>query len=688
MNRDEHALAALDHVRELRRALLLDRGGAPLPAVMEALLSAACSYVGGRASAALWMVDNPTRRIRALAAIQLAPALASMAARDDVRPEDLPCSRCAVTGERILINDFCSPQQSPEDAGMAARHGLRACWSFPLRLQDKGTLGALTLYFAEPQEADTPRIEMAEFVADCAAATIERRLDADSRREAHTRLRASEQRYRSLTQALTSIVWRADDEGRFVAAQDRWTEYTGQSWEQQQGHGWMDAIHPDDRVAFHAVVAQAFASRSFYRIEGRLWHAPSRSWRYCQARGVPIYGEHGELVEWVGTCVDVDDQRRAEEALRTADRLKDEFIAVLAHELRNPLAPIRNAVFILKRRGSDDAQLSWAVSIVERQVAQMARLLEDLLDVSRLTRQKMKLRKARVTLDSIIESALETSRPLIEQYGHSLELNVLAGPVYVEADPARLAQVFSNLLNNAAKFTDRGGRLNLTLRVDSGEAVVSVKDNGIGIEPDMLPRLFDLFSQASPALTRSHEGLGIGLSLVRGIVELHGGKVFASSAGTGKGSEFVVRMPVAAGRGGNAAGAASSEPETAPLRILVVEDQPDAAETLSVLLQMLGHEVRTASDGQEAIETAGAFRPDVVLLDIGMPRLNGYDAADRIRELLPGALMIATTGWAQPDDIAKGRAAGFDHHLVKPVEPERLRELLLTVRGKVPPRQR
>ena len=686
MNRDEHALAALDHVRELRRALLLDRGGAPLPAVVEALLSAACSYVGGQASAALWMVDNSTRKIRVLASIQLPPALAPMAVRDDLRPDELPCSRAAVSGERILINDFCAAEQSPKDAAMAASHGLRACWSFPLRLQQRGTLGALTLYFTEPQEADIPRVEMAEFVSDCAAATIERRLDADSRREAHTQLRASEQRYRSLTQALTSIVWRADDEGRFVLAQDRWTEYTGQTWEQQRGHGWMNAIHPEDREAFHSVVAQAFASRSFYRIEGRLWHAPTRTWRYCQARGVPIYGEHGELVEWVGTCVDVDDQRRAEEALRAADRLKDEFIAVLAHELRNPLAPIRNAVFILKRRGSDDAQLSWAVSIVERQVAQMARLLEDLLDVSRLTLQKMKLRKVRVTLDSIIESALETSRPLIEQHGHFLELDLVPGPVYVEADPARLAQVFSNLLNNAAKFTDRGGRLNLALRVEAGEAVVSVRDNGIGIAPDMAPRLFGLFSQASPALTRSHEGLGIGLSLVRGIVELHGGKVSASSAGTGKGSEFVVRLPLAAEHAEGAAGATGSEPEAARLRILVAEDQPDAAETLAVLLQMLGHEVRTASDGQEAIAAAEAFRPDVVLLDIGMPRLNGYAAAQRIRELLPDALLVATTGWAQPDDIAKGLAAGFDYHLVKPVEPERLRELLATARGKPGPR--
>lgn len=296
--------------------------------------------------------------------------------------------------------------------------------------------------------------------------------------------------------------------------------------------------------------------------------------------------------------------------------------------------------------------------------------------MSRLTRHKMELRKSRVTLDSIIDSALETSRPLIEQHGHHLELNVLAGPVYVEADPARLSQVFSNLLNNAAKFTDRGGRVSLTLRVQADHAVVAVKDNGIGIAPEMMPRLFGLFTQASPALTRSHEGLGIGLSLVRGIVELHGGTVSVASAGPGAGSEFVVRLPLAAMRADRAAGAARSEPETAPLRILVAEDQPDAAETLSVLLQMMGHEVRTAGDGQEAVEAAAAFRPDVVLLDIGMPRLNGYDAVGRIRELLPQALLIAITGWAQPDDIARGRAAGFDHHLVKPVEPERLRELL------------
>jgi len=373
----------------------------------------------------------------------------------------------------------------------------------------------------------------------------------------------------------------------------------------------------------------------------------------------------------------VDEQRRAEAVLRESDRRKDEFIAVLAHELRNPLAPIRNAVQVLKMRGNGDMQLTWARGIIERQAAQMAHLLDDLLDVSRISQNKLELEKTRVTLDSVLECALEVSRPQMEQHRHQLEMNVLsAGPVYVDADAYRLAQAFSNLLNNAAKYTEPGGRISLTVRVEEPDVVVSVKDTGIGIAPDVLPRVFAMFSQASPASDRSQGGLGIGLALVHSIITMHAGTVEARSEGIGKGSEFMVRIPTAAKRFTPAPPHRVST-AVAGLKILVADDNRDAAETLSVLLELLGHDVVVAADGEEAIRRAEDFKPEVALLDIGMPKLNGYEAAEELRRRHPRLLLIATTGWGQLDDLRRAAAAGFDHHLTKPIDLDQLTQLIV-----------
>ncbi len=307
----------------------------------------------------------------------------------------------------------------------------------------------------------------------------------------------------------------------------------------------------------------------------------------------------------------------------------------------------------------------------------MARLLEDLLDVSRITRNKLELRKSRVTLSSVVENAVETSRPLIEGGGHELAVALPPEPVYLDADLVRLAQVFSNLLNNAAKYTERGGRIWLAAERRDGEVLVSVRDTGIGISVEMMPRLFEMFSQANRSLDRSQGGLGIGLSLVRGLVELHGGTVRAHSKGPGTGSEFVVRLPVVAEPKG-AASAAGSQPSGAGRKILVADDNRDAAESLAMILAILGHEVHTASDGQEAVDAAEALRPDMVVLDIGMPRLNGYQAARRIREQPWGRniVLVALTGWGQAEDKRQAMAAGFTAHMVKPAEPTALAALL------------
>jgi CheY-like chemotaxis protein len=368
--------------------------------------------------------------------------------------------------------------------------------------------------------------------------------------------------------------------------------------------------------------------------------------------------------------------------LRQADRRKDEFVATLAHELRNPLAPIRNAVRILDAKGPQEPELMWARAVIERQASLMTRLLEDLLDVSRIAQGKLDLRRTLVPLASVAEAAIETSRPAIEAGAHSVEVLLPKEPVLLDADPVRLAQVFSNLLTNAAKYTPQGGRITLEARVRGPEVVVSVRDTGIGIAPEMLARLFEMYSQAASALQRAQGGLGIGLSLVRGLVELHGGRVEAKSEGLHKGSEFIVHLPLPVVD----VGAALPEAPGAAMvrlsrRVLVVDDNRDSADTLSTLLQVLGCEVAVAYDGEEALRVGRQFKPDAVLLDLGMPRLNGFEACECMRREPwgKGICIVAVTGWGQEEDRRRTKEAGFDAHMVKPADPGKLTELLASI---------
>jgi PAS domain S-box-containing protein len=375
-------------------------------------------------------------------------------------------------------------------------------------------------------------------------------------------------------------------------------------------------------------------------------------------------------------------------ALKETDRRKDEFLAMLAHELRNPLAPIRNAVQIFRVKGSPVPELQWARDVIDRQVQQMTRLVDDLLDVSRITKGKIELRRERVDLATIVSAAVEASRPLTEKWGHELNVQLPPEPVYLEVDQTRLAQVLLNLLNNAAKYTEQGGRIWLTAEQEEGFVVIRVKDTGIGIAQEMLPHVFEMFTQVDRSLERSQGGLGIGLTLVQRMVEMHGGTVEALSDGIGKGSEFIVRLPVATGsRDRGAQGTIEAEPPAAPAksRILVVDDNRDSAKSLSILLQIMGNEVHTAHDGIAAVGAAGVFQPDVVLLDIGLPKLNGYDAARRIRDqLVTAVVLIALTGWGQEEDRRRSKEAGFDYHMTKPVELDALQRLLAGVKPAAP----
>jgi PAS domain S-box-containing protein len=403
----------------------------------------------------------------------------------------------------------------------------------------------------------------------------------------------------------------------------------------------------------------------------------------------PVRNSRGEIVAAANVSRDIAEWkateqalRRSEEALREEHRRKDDFLATLAHELRNPLAPIRYAVAASRKPGLSEEKREQGRAIVERQLEHMSRLLDDLLDIARVMHNMLVLKKRRVELASLIGSAIETARPKIDAKGHQLLLDMPPQPIELDADPVRLAQVFTNLLINAAKYTNPGGRIELHARREHGNLIVSVRDNGIGIAPEMIPHLFTLFSQVDTALERSEGGLGIGLALVRGLVELHGGTVEARSDGSHCGSEFVVSLPVVVPMRERAARTAAPASEPAPsLRVLVADDNRDGADSCATLLELSGHTVVTAYNGREAFETAEQFRPDVALLDIGMPELNGYELARKIREQRWGGaiVLLAITGWGQEEDRRRALAAGFDHHLAKPIDPNQLDAVLRSI---------
>ena len=367
-----------------------------------------------------------------------------------------------------------------------------------------------------------------------------------------------------------------------------------------------------------------------------------------------------------------------------ADRKKDEFIAVLAHELRNPLAPILQAAQLLQLHDVTPQQLRWGHEVIDRQAKTMGRLLDDLLDVSRITRGTLEVRKSPVALTTLVDGAVEITRPTTDARHHTLQLDLSAEAIELDADPVRMTQVIANLLMNAAKYTDPGGSIRLTAKHENDELTLSVADNGIGLEAGALPGLFDMFVQVKEARDRHAGGLGIGLALAKRMVELHDGTIGVRSAGVGCGSEFTIQMPCRA----SAALAVTSAAQTSlpgaallPLRIVIADDNRDAAESLAMLLQMDGHQVSVAHDGADALRIVDAVQPQVAVLDIGMPGLTGYQVAQRIRSSLKSQpiVLVALTGWGQARDLERAKAAGFDHHLVKPADPEELRSLLESI---------
>jgi PAS domain S-box-containing protein len=549
----------------------------------------------------------------------------------------------------------------------AANAGFKAVQSTPLISKEGEILGVLVTHLPEAREFTAHELQVLDLYSRQAADAIVRaRVESD--------LATARSRLDAALRVGEMGVYDWDMASDRVYGDPNYQRITGVPFDQDgyaTRQSLYDKIDPQDREERLKRVQRAVDTGEPYEAEYRI--VTSAKPRWVISRGRAHYDDAGKPTHFTGVLVDITARKEAEEALLEADRQKNAFLAQLAHELRNPLAPIRNAARIFRMPRASAADAAWAGEMIDRQVEHLTRLIDDLLDLSRISRNQLELRKQQTELREVVNAAVEISTPVIAQSGHQLVINLDPEPLRLHADPARLTQAVMNLLNNAAKYTARGGRIELSASRSDAHAVISVKDNGIGIEAWALPQVFNMFFQVDSSLERAQGGLGIGLSLVKSIVELHGGTVEAFSAGIGRGSKFIVRVPVQASAEQRAAAAAQGDLPDAKVvrRVLVADDNRDAAQSLALLLESCGHVVRIAADGEQALAAAHEFKPEVGLIDLGMPKLNGYEVCRRIRATDWGrdAMLIAQTGWGQDEDKRRTREAGFDQHLVKPADP-------------------
>ena len=676
------------------RALEMVAEGSPLAATLEYLVRTIEAESTTGVIAAIHLLDQTGSHFRQAIAPSL-PEAYREATAVAVASGLGPCCRAVSSREPVSIADVASDPKWARYAELARSLDIRACWSTPILSSEGKVLGTFANHYRNPGDPSPQDRQLVEIVTRTAALAIERVGAGDA-------LRESERVARFLADASAALAVLVDFDSTLqkVAslAVPSFADWATVDLVEDDGTLRRVAVaHADpDKVElahelhrrFPPDPAAPLGVRNILRT-GRAEILPEitddlfarsvqneellrilRELGLKSYVGVPLKvrgktlgvvtfiaaesGRHYDEAD-LATAQDLADRAaiaienaQLYRELRDADRRKDEFLATLAHELRNPLAPIRNGLQILRLSGMENGMVADARAMMERQLSQMVRLVDDLLDVSRITRNKLDLRKQRVTLAAVVHSAVETSRPLIEQSRHTLSLTLPPGPVHIDADPVRLAQVFSNLLNNSAKYTEPGGRIWLTAEVSGHEVAVRVRDTGLGIPADALPRIFEMFSQVDRNMERAQGGLGIGLTLVRRLVEMHDGKVEARSDGPGRGSEFTVRLPLAA----EDAVARPLPPDDGPTatsnrRILIVDDNRDSAMSLGMMLGLMGNETRTAHDGLAAVEAAAEFRPDLILLDIGLPKLNGYDACRRIRKQpwSAGMVIVALTGW-------------------------------------------
>ena len=506
---------------------------------------------------------------------------------------------------------------------------------------------------------------------------VEYIIDITEGKRAEQSLRESEARFRAVAEASPALTWQVDTHGNAVFINQRFMEMFGMTADMLMPTGWQSIIHPDDASGYVAALQQALRDRSRFQQRVRVKTARGE-WRWLKSYALPWFTADDAYAGHVGVSIDITDAVNAEAALVETSRRKDEFLATLAHELRNPLAPISNALALIARPDGAKA-IPRLLPVINRQVNYMVRLVDDLLEISRISSGKIELRQAPANLAVVLRNAIEASMSLINEKEHKLSVFIPEAPLMVYADAVRLEQVFRNLLNNAARYTRKGGQIWLTAHQEDEDAVVSVRDNGIGILAGMVPRLFDMFAQERRNGVGTQEGLGIGLNLVARLLQMHGGSVEAMSGGRDRGSEFVVRLPLSEKPAReSAAEPGKAIPPPPGIRVLVVDDNHDAAEVLALLLESMGLNAKTVNSGPAALAAIPHYRPNVLLMDIGMPGMSGYDVARRIREQpeFNGIKLVALTGWGQEEDRRLSRDAGFDYHLTKPVDSRILKDLI------------
>ncbi|MDP1551224.1 MAG: PAS domain S-box protein [Nitrosomonas sp.] len=502
---------------------------------------------------------------------------------------------------------------------------------------------------------------------------------AAEREHAAAALRESEALYRAIGESIDYGVWICDSGGRNIYASPSFLKLVGLTQDQYSNFGWSTVLHPDDAESTLSAWQECIRTGGMWDIEHRFRGADGQ-WHPILARGVPVRDKNGNIKHWAGINLDITGQKKTEALLRESDRRKDEFLAMLGHELRNPLTPISNVAQVLSSSPLKESTLNWATETLIRNVTHITKLVDDLLDVSRITRGLVKIQRERVELVKLLKDLTESILPLIQTKHQTFNLELPTQPIYLQGDPIRLTQVFTNLLNNAVKYTDLDGRIDLRVSVECSSIFVYVQDNGIGIEPQLLPHIFDLFIQGRIELDRSEGGLGLGLTLAKKLVELHGGQITAYSQGINQGSQFLIQLPEFVKE------TALTEPLTLQsstketdqgLRVLLIDDNEDVVESTALWFTMSGHQIAIARNGTQGVSTAQTFEPDVILLDIGLPDIDGYQVARKLRELptTQGALIIALSGYSLNKTLL-GEVTDFDHYLLKPPNFNQLRNLL------------
>jgi two-component system CheB/CheR fusion protein len=684
---ERRPLRAPDHAAENRAMAALARQLADDPGAVPQKLAELLLELCRADSAGVSLLDNENGRevFRWNAAAGLlAPVVGGRIDRDAS-----PCGMVVDRNCLVLLKD----PECVYPALQVSRPPMRESLLLPWTANGKATGTVWVISQSPDRHFDGEDARLVQNLASFAAAAYQAIVAQQETAAGKRALRASEDTFLTLADTAPGLIWRNDEQGHNLFVNRYFLDFTGKPAEEILGTGWHAILHPDDADDYIDGYLDALHGRRAYRRQIRLRRRDGQ-WRWFDSCGHPLFTPERGYAGHVGIALDITDAVQAEQALKEAGQRKDEFLATLAHELRNPLAPISNAVQLL-RRPDGRRKADRLIEMVGRQVHQIVKLVDDLMEISRITSGKIALEKRAVPLSEVVAGAVETSRPLIDQARHTLLLSLPGESLLLDADSVRLTQVLANLLNNAARYTDAGGRIELAARRDDGEAVISVRDNGIGIPPDQLPHIFDMFTQVHRTAARSHGGLGIGLAMVRNLVQMHGGSVEARSAGPGQGSEFVVRLPLRAQAAPGQPDAQSARAAPQPLsgrRILVVDDNRDAAESLAMLLQIDGAEVSVVHDGRAALaaleqecaepgpDQGPAQCPDAVLLDLGMPGMDGIEVARRIRldPRLRRLRIAALTGWGQESDRARTHEAGFDFHLTKPADLGLLEAWLLS----------